>query len=203
MNYQVEKKEAQIIDIRNEVAKHQAAIVAVERLSDFIDSDACETFDDALTQAGYLIKGYGDNIIACVDEMNQAETELEQLKVDAIDDTQVRLQENVDHIADTYNNPDDHKEDNGDEDDDDDDDDDDDEDENPYDDVLDFTHRIGSNGEVKSVELLVTYGGPNIYVDTSDNKVKGYWGGKYAESSINMYASQEITDLWEEIYQCR
>ena len=200
MSYQVEKKEAQIIDIRNEVSKHEASILIVERLSDFIDSDACETFDDALTQAGYLIKGYGDKIIACVDELVQSETELEQLKVDAIDEIQVRLQENVDHIADTYNNPDDHKdEDDSDEDDDDDDD----YDENPYDDVLDITYHVGSDGKVKSVELLVGYGGPNIYVDTSDNKVKGYWGGDYAESSLDIEAGNEITDYFSELFDCR
>ena len=199
MSYQVEKKETQIFDIRNEVAKHQASIVAVERLSDFIDSDACETFDDASGQVGHLIKDYGNKIEVCVDELIQAETELEQLKAnaDAVSETKVRLQEDVDHIADTYNNPDDHK------DEDDSDDDDDGYDENPYDDVLDITYHVGTDNKLKSVELLVGYGGPNLYVDTSDNKVKGYWGGDYAEAMLDISVGDEITEYFSELFDCR
>ena len=127
----------------------------------------------------------------------------------ALDDIQQRLQENVNHIADTYNNPDEYKDvelDGNDEDDDCDDDvelDGNDEDGNEFDDVLDIVYMVGSDGEVRGVELLVGFGGPNLYVDTRAEIVKGYWGGNYATANLYSEAAERINDYFAELFECR
>jgi len=44
-------------------------------------------------------------------------------------------------------------------------------------DVLDVKWVIDSNGEYVGAELLVAFGGPNIWIHTRNNQVKGYWWG--------------------------
>ena len=41
--------------------------------------------------------------------------------------------------------------------------------------VLDVKWVIDSNGEYVGAELLVAFGGPNIWIHTRNNQVKGYW----------------------------
>jgi hypothetical protein len=42
--------------------------------------------------------------------------------------------------------------------------------------ALDFKYIVGSDGTYYGTEIMVAFGGPNIYVDTRDNTVYGYWG---------------------------
>ena len=49
------------------------------------------------------------------------------------------------------------------------------------DDVLDIKYIVGHDGTYYGAEILVTFGGPNIYVETRDNTVRGYWGGDKAQ----------------------
>ena len=49
------------------------------------------------------------------------------------------------------------------------------------DDVLDIMYIVGSDGTYYGAEIMVTFGGPNIYVETRDNTVRGYWGGDKAQ----------------------
>tara|TARA_R100000315_G_C5183136_1_gene106349 strand:- start:396 stop:716 length:321 start_codon:yes stop_codon:yes gene_type:complete len=42
-------------------------------------------------------------------------------------------------------------------------------------DVLDIKWIIDSNGQYVGAELLVAFGGPNIWIHTRTNQVKGYW----------------------------
>lgn len=51
-------------------------------------------------------------------------------------------------------------------------------------DVLDIEWRISSDKEYRSAELLVSFGGPNIWIDTGAGKVIGAWWGDYAEASF-------------------
>jgi hypothetical protein len=44
-------------------------------------------------------------------------------------------------------------------------------------DVLDVKWVIDSNGHYLGAELLVAFGGPNIWIHTRTNQIKGYWWG--------------------------
>ena len=72
-----------------------------------------------------------------------------------------------------------------------------------FSDVFDIEYRIAADKKtLKSVKLCVTVGGPNIYVDTGDNRVKLYWWGEYAEAYIPYDVSDQITEAFEELYYC-
>ena len=65
-------------------------------------------------------------------------------------------------------------------------------------DVLDINFRVNMQGEVVGVMLQVTVGGPNIWIDTFENKVKGWSWGDYAEHPIWWDAGQELFDYYRE-----
>ena len=46
---------------------------------------------------------------------------------------------------------------------------------------------------------MVACGGPNIYIDTADQKVKLYWRGDYADYMIDQDAANAV-DQWAEEY---
>lgn len=69
------------------------------------------------------------------------------------------------------------------------------------DDALDITYMVSSDGEYRGAEVLVTFGGPNIYVNTLDYKVRGYWGGDYAEA--NFRDDLDLDATLEELWACR
>lgn len=69
-----------------------------------------------------------------------------------------------------------------------------------FDEVYDIEYRIDRSGEYKSVQLMIAYGGPNIYVDTDDSYVKLYWGSTYAEAPISYTTSEEIDDIYKNMY---
>lgn len=70
------------------------------------------------------------------------------------------------------------------------------------DDVFDIEYRIDSNKELRSVQLMVACGGPNIYIDTASKAVELYWWGERANYPISYDAATEI-DAWaEELYKC-
>ena len=67
--------------------------------------------------------------------------------------------------------------------------------------VLEINYIIGSDKSYKGAILLVAFGGPNIWINTREKKVEGYWGGdeyvkKYFEDTLG------IDDEMEEIYNC-
>lgn len=75
---------------------------------------------------------------------------------------------------------------------------------NQFEDVYDIEYRVESKhaDTIKSVSLMVAFGGPNIYVDTADNKVKLYWWGDYAECEFSRAIGDEITDIFNELWNC-
>lgn len=69
--------------------------------------------------------------------------------------------------------------------------------------VYDIEYRVGSkHDDIKSVSVMVAFGGPNIYIDTGDKKVKLYWWGDYAECDISTGCADEITDFFNDIWNC-
>tara|TARA_B110000114_G_C14723749_1_gene250330 strand:- start:6 stop:431 length:426 start_codon:yes stop_codon:yes gene_type:complete len=68
-------------------------------------------------------------------------------------------------------------------------------------DVLDFNYIINSDRTYKGARLLVAFGGPNIWVDTSTNTVTGgWWGDSY--SATYSRDEMDIDGACEELFGC-
>ena len=67
------------------------------------------------------------------------------------------------------------------------------------DDVLEITYLIGSDKAYKGVELLVAWGGPNVYVNTQYNQVEGFWGSDSCKFSYkdNIGLDDYFKEMWE------
>ncbi len=66
-------------------------------------------------------------------------------------------------------------------------------------DALDIEYYIGSDGKYRGARLLVTCGGPNIWVDVKTNRVEGYWWGDSYSCTFgdNMDLDNACRELWE------
>lgn len=67
-------------------------------------------------------------------------------------------------------------------------------------DVYDIEYRIGSDKQLRSVQLMVACGGPNIYIDTASKQVELYWWGDRADWSLSSEAVESIDEWAEEYY---
>jgi len=67
-------------------------------------------------------------------------------------------------------------------------------------DVLDIEYTISSRGDYLGARIAVALGGPNIYIDTREGYVKGYWGTDRAERWIPSEICEEIDGIMEEYY---
>ena len=69
-----------------------------------------------------------------------------------------------------------------------------------FDDYLDVNFLVNRNKEYKSASICITLGGPNVYIDTDDSYVKGYWGGTVIWIPFSYYVRDEIDAIFEDIY---
>ena len=69
-------------------------------------------------------------------------------------------------------------------------------------DCLDIEYRIGANKELRSVQIMVACGGPNIYIDSASTNVELYWWGDRASYPISSDAAVALDEWAEELYQC-
>ena len=69
-----------------------------------------------------------------------------------------------------------------------------------FEDVLDIEYTISSRGDYLGARVAVALGGPNIYIDTREGYVKGYWGTDRAERWIPSEICEEIDGIMEEYY---
>ena len=70
-------------------------------------------------------------------------------------------------------------------------------------DVLDLEFKVGTDRSFRGAELLITFGGPNIYVVVNSSgyaKVDGYWGGEHYERGLSDEASDMIYNWAEEYF---
>lgn len=67
-------------------------------------------------------------------------------------------------------------------------------------DALDIEYRVGSDKQYKSAEILIAYGGPNIWIDTKTNQVKGRWGD--ASCEVDYLDCIGLDDAAEELFNC-
>ena len=66
---------------------------------------------------------------------------------------------------------------------------------------LDIEYYIGSLRAYRGARLLVTCGGPNIWVDTKTNRVEGHWWGDSYACTFNdsMGLDDACEELWEDL----
>ena len=67
-------------------------------------------------------------------------------------------------------------------------------------DALDIEYTISSRGDYLGARIAVALGGPNIYIDTREGYVKGYWGTDRKEAWIPSEICEEIDSIMEEYY---
>jgi len=70
------------------------------------------------------------------------------------------------------------------------------------DDVLDIVYICDAKKEYRSVRVTVAVGGPNIYVDTDEGAVQGYWGGSRAEWHFGRDVRDAIDGHFEDLFNC-
>lgn len=66
--------------------------------------------------------------------------------------------------------------------------------------IMDIKYVLDNNLDYVGSQLLVAFGGPNIWIDTQHQQVRGYWWGDnvikdYYEDSI--YLDDHIKELYE------
>jgi len=68
-------------------------------------------------------------------------------------------------------------------------------------DALDIEYTVSSSGDFLGARVLVAFGGPNIWIDTRQSRVEGYWWGSKAFASFT--DNMGLYDTLEEFYSCR
>jgi hypothetical protein len=67
-------------------------------------------------------------------------------------------------------------------------------------DALDIQYIVNGESEYLGARVLVAFGGPNIWIDTSRQLVEGYWWGDSFTASYNndeMDIDGALSELWE------
>lgn len=65
-------------------------------------------------------------------------------------------------------------------------------------DALDIEYIVNSKAEYLGARVLVTFGGPNIWVNTRTNTVEGAWWADSATASFtdNLGLNEALEELW-------
>jgi hypothetical protein len=65
-----------------------------------------------------------------------------------------------------------------------------------------YSHRyiIDSEKNYQAVQVMVAGGGPNIWIDTQDQEVQGFWGSDVYKKPI--YNFEHVDDYFEELWNC-
>lgn len=68
-------------------------------------------------------------------------------------------------------------------------------------DILDVNYIINQDRTYKGVRLLVAFGGPNIWIDTSTKMVEGHWWSDKFEFSYREDAL-DLDNWFSEMWEC-
>lgn len=68
------------------------------------------------------------------------------------------------------------------------------------DDVLDIEVYSNLKHEYLGARILVSFGGPNIWINTRYGLVEGYWGGDHFDYRIEPSVSDELNDCIESLW---
>lgn len=69
-------------------------------------------------------------------------------------------------------------------------------------DVLDIRYIVERDKSYRSVEVLVTFGGPNIWISTESQSVELYWWTDRASYPLSHEAVDALDEWAQEIYGC-
>lgn len=69
-------------------------------------------------------------------------------------------------------------------------------------DVYNVEFRVDSHKEVRSVQIMIACGGPNIYLDTASGDVELYWWGDRARYPMSYEARDALNDWADEYWSC-
>lgn len=72
-----------------------------------------------------------------------------------------------------------------------------------FDDTLDVEYTLDSQFRLIGVKVWVTLGGPNVWIDTREQAVKGAWGSDREEVYIDSDICAAIDEIFDGIYNCR
>lgn len=69
--------------------------------------------------------------------------------------------------------------------------------------VLDVTYyTTGRDGEYLGVRLMLTCGGPNVFLDTYRRTLELYWWNERATVDLLPNEANEVDAMWSELYNC-
>jgi hypothetical protein len=68
------------------------------------------------------------------------------------------------------------------------------------DDVLDIEYRVGADKEYRSARILLTYGGPNTWLDTRTGELTVYWGSDTATRHLRDTFTDALDEALAEIW---
>ena len=68
-----------------------------------------------------------------------------------------------------------------------------------FEDALDIEYRVGSNKDYRSVCIMVTCGGPNVYIDTEDAKADSKDSSDTSDSSKSSSTAASTSDKEAEV----
>ena len=71
-----------------------------------------------------------------------------------------------------------------------------------FNDFLDIDYVVDSNKEYKGARVMVTCGGPNIYIDSYRGEEQLYWWNERATAEIPANTCDEINEVFREFYYC-
>lgn len=65
--------------------------------------------------------------------------------------------------------------------------------------ALDIEFKVNADREYKSGEVLLGFGGPNIWIDTNTKSIRGAWGGDTCAVSYqdNIGIDDALSELWD------
>jgi hypothetical protein len=66
--------------------------------------------------------------------------------------------------------------------------------------ILDFRFVVGRDLDYIDVQACMTFGGPNIWMNTEGAQVDGYWGSSHVTGNISYDARDILRDAFEHIY---
>lgn len=73
---------------------------------------------------------------------------------------------------------------------------------NYLDDYLDVKWILDSDRDYFACRVCVGWGGPNIYIDTWEKCVCGYWGADTVKYPMSLRAVEAVDEYMSEIYFC-
>ena len=71
-----------------------------------------------------------------------------------------------------------------------------------FNDFLGVDYVVDSEKHYKGARIMITCGGPNIYIDSYSGEVQLYWWSERATAVIPANICEEINNVFQEFYYC-